>query len=140
MAVAPSMTSSVASAASAIDLRALDDPLNQSAFTTWKQGQGGDREATSQFRLSGMYCAACAGLIEPALRGRRRRAARPAVSRPPRCALVRWDPRRTRPSALVEAVQRAGYDAVPDAAPARGRSARPSSARRCGACSWPASA
>ena len=33
---------------------------------------------------------------------------------------MRWDPQRTRPSQLVEAVRRAGYDAAPDAAaPAR---------------------
>jgi Cu2+-exporting ATPase len=35
-------------------------------------------------------------------------------------AAVRWDPQLTRPSLLVEAVRRAGYDAAPDAAaPAR---------------------
>ena len=50
MAVAPSMTSSVASAANATDLRALDDPLNQSAFTTWTQGQGGEREGAEPDR------------------------------------------------------------------------------------------
>ncbi len=115
MAVAPSITSSVASAASATDLRALDDPLNQSAFTTWTQGQGGEREATSQFRLSGLYCAACAGLIETAL-GSVDGVLEARVHSATSLALVRWDPRRTRASALVEAVQRAGYGAVPDAA------------------------
>ncbi|MBP6542700.1 MAG: cation-translocating P-type ATPase, partial [Piscinibacter sp.] len=115
MAVAPSMTSSVASAASANDLRALDDPLNQSAFTTWTQGKGGEREATSQFRLSGLYCAACAGLIETALQGVDG-VLEARVHSATSLALVRWDPLRTRASALVEAVQRAGYGAVPDAA------------------------
>ena len=97
------------------DLRALDDPLNQASFTTWAQGQGGAREATSQFRLSGMYCAACAGVIEDALlgvEGVREARVHAATS----LALVRWDPQRTRASALVEAVRRAGYGAVPDAA------------------------
>ena len=100
---------------SAPELLALDDPLNQSAFTTWTQGQGGEREATSQFRLSGLYCAACAGLIETALEdvdGVLEARVHSATS----LALVRWDPRRTRASALVEAVRRAGYGAVPDAA------------------------
>lgn len=89
------MTSSVASAASANDLRALDDPLNQSAFTTWTQGKGGEREATSQFRLSGLYCAACAGLIETALEGVDG-VLEARVHSATSLALVRWDPRRTR--------------------------------------------
>lgn len=97
------------------DLRALDDPLNQASFTTFAQSQGGAREATSQFRISGMYCAACAGLIEDALLGVDGvREAR--VHSSTALALVRWDPQRTQASALVEAVRRAGYGAVPDAA------------------------
>ncbi|MFT3955377.1 MAG: cation-translocating P-type ATPase [Piscinibacter sp.] len=108
------------SAAGAVDpgapeLSALDDPLNQSAFTTWTQDTGGRREATSQLRLSGLYCAACAGLIETALLavdGVLEARVHSATS----LALVRWDPLRTRASALVQAVQRAGYGAAPDAA------------------------
>lgn len=97
------------------DLHALDDPLNQASFTTFAQSQGGTREATSQFRISGMYCAACAGLIEDALLGVDGvREAR--VHSSTALALVRWDPQRTQASALVEAVRRAGYGAVPDAA------------------------
>ena len=39
---------------------------------------------------------------------------------PAQRASVRWDPARTRPSALIAAIRAAGYDAVPDAAaPAR---------------------
>lgn len=97
------------------DLRALDDPLNQAAFTTFAQAQGGAREATSQFRVSGMYCAACAGLIEDALQGVDG-VIEARVHSATALALVRWDPQRTRASALVEAVRRAGYGAVPDAA------------------------
>ena len=97
------------------DLRALDDPLNQASFTTFAQAQGGAREATSQFRISGMYCAACAGLIEDALQGVDG-VMEARVHSSTALALVRWDPQRTRASALVEAVRRAGYGAVPDAA------------------------
>ncbi|WP_395694390.1 cation transporter, partial [Piscinibacter sp.] len=97
------------------DLRALDDPLNQASFTTFSQAQGGAREATSQFRVSGMYCAACAGLIETALQGVDG-VLEARVHSATALALVRWDPLRTRASALVEAVRRAGYGAVPDAA------------------------
>ncbi|WP_298829673.1 cation-translocating P-type ATPase [uncultured Piscinibacter sp.] len=109
------MTERAVAGAADPDLRALDDPLNQASFTTWALGQGGEREATSQFRLSGMYCAACAGVIEDALldvEGVREARVHAATS----LALVRWDPQRTRASALVEAVRRAGYGAVPDAA------------------------
>jgi Cu2+-exporting ATPase len=43
-----------------------------------------------------------------------------SVSAAAQRATVRWDPARTRPSALIAAVRAAGYDAVPDAtAPAR---------------------
>lgn len=102
-------------AAAGDDLRALDDPLNQASFTTFAPGPGGAREATSQFRISGMYCGACAGLIENALQrvdGVREARVHSAAA----LALVRWDPQRARASALVEAVRGAGYGAVPDAA------------------------
>jgi Cu2+-exporting ATPase len=75
--------------------------------------------ATSHFQLAGLYCAACAGLIERAL------LAEPGVvsadvnyaaSR----ARVQWRSAVTRPALLVSAVQRAGYGAAPDTAePAR---------------------
>ncbi len=97
------------------DLHALDDPLNQASFTTWAPGQDGRREATSQFRVSGMYCAACAGLIEDALQGVDG-VLEARVHSSTAQALVRWDPQRVRASSLVEAVRRAGYGAVPDAA------------------------
>jgi Cu2+-exporting ATPase len=98
-----------------VDLAALDDPLTQGAFTTWTQDPAGRREATSQFRLSGLYCAACAGLIESALHGVDG-VVEARVHAATSLALVRWDPQRTRASVLVEAVRRAGYGAVPDAA------------------------
>ncbi|MBS0436775.1 MAG: cadmium-translocating P-type ATPase [Proteobacteria bacterium] len=115
MAVASVLTERAAAGAVDDDLRALDDPLNQASFTTFSQAQGGSREATSQFRVSGMYCAACAGLIETALQGVDG-VLEARVHSATALALVRWDPLRTRASALVEAVRRAGYGAVPDAA------------------------
>ena len=97
----------------------LDDPAEQGGFTTWSAAPGGEQVARSHFRLTGLYCAACAGLIEQALM------AEPGVlgaevSYATERAAVQWDPRLTRPSRLVAAVQRAGYDASPDLAePAR---------------------
>jgi len=101
-------------------LRVLDDPVEQGAFTRWRQDATGRRIAESSLRLSGLHCAACAPAIEAALH------ALPGVlevhvSAAARCATVRWDAARTAPSALVQAVRRAGYDALPDtAAAARG--------------------
>ncbi|HRZ61734.1 MAG TPA: cation-translocating P-type ATPase [Rubrivivax sp.] len=100
-------------------LALLDDPLEQQRFTRWAVDAAGQRIATSNLRLSGMYCAACADTIEQALLGVGGvRSA--SVSAAGQRAAVRWDPAATRPSALVAAVRRAGYDAAPDlAAPAR---------------------
>ena len=101
------------------DASVLDDPLEQQRFTRWSVGRDGERIAESTLRLSGMYCAACAGIIENALCGVD--GVRTAsVSAAGQRAAVRWDPERTRPSLLVDAIRRAGYDAAPDAAaPAR---------------------
>ena len=97
----------------------LDDPLEQQRFTRWSTGRDGQRVAESTLRLSGMYCAACAGTIEQALAGVDG-GSQANVSAAGQRAAVRWDPQRTRPSQLVEAIRRAGYDAAPDtAAPAR---------------------
>ena len=101
------------------ELAVLDDPIEQQAFTRWRDDAAGTRWAESTFLLTGMHCAACSGLIEAAL------VAVPGVDRAEvsaaaQRAQVRWDPARTRLSSLVLAVRAAGYDAVPDAAaPAR---------------------
>ena len=72
----------------------------------------------STLRISGMYCAACAGVIEAALR-QVDGVAEARVSAAAERATVRWE-RRGQPAALIAAVRRAGYDAAPDAAaPAR---------------------
>lgn len=101
------------------DLAILDDPVEQRRFTRWEEGADGRRLAESSWLLSGMYCAACAGLIEQALGGVPG-VEEVQVSAAAQRARVRWDPARTTASALVQAVRVAGYDAVPDAAaPAR---------------------
>jgi Cu2+-exporting ATPase len=97
----------------------LDDPLEQASFTRWTAGAAGERLGESSLQLSGMHCAACAGLVEAAL------LAVPGVhavtvAAASQRACVTWDPARVQPSAMVAALRRAGYDAVPDAAaPAR---------------------
>ena len=104
---------------SADELAVVDDPLEQGQFTRWLTGATGERLGESSLQLSGMHCAACSGIIEHALMGVAGvREAR--VSAAAERATVTWDPGRTRPSLLIAAVRRAGYDAVPDAAaPAR---------------------
>ncbi len=100
---------------SPLSVQALDDPQEQAGFTRWQTNARGDREAVSQLRISGMYCAACAGVIESALH------AIPGVlearvSASSERAQVRWDPQRTQLSALVLGVRQAGYGALPDVA------------------------
>ena len=93
----------------------LDDPATQAGFTSWSNAAGGERIGTSHLRLSGLYCAACAGLIEAALRSE------PGVvgadvSYATRRATVRWRAGAARLSRCVAAVEGAGYGAVPDLA------------------------
>ncbi|MGN6831039.1 heavy metal translocating P-type ATPase [Paucibacter sp. M5-1] len=93
----------------------IDQREAQAAFTEW----AGEHSATSQLRLAGMHCAACAGIIERAL------LAEPGVlSAEVHAAAerlqLRWNPQQVRLSQLLRAVARAGYEAQPDvAAPAR---------------------
>ena len=94
-------------------LRALDEPEETARFTRWEQGADGRRRGVSALQLSGLHCAACAGLIEEALL-RVPGVAEARVNASARRALVRWDPAHARPSALVAAVQRAGYGAAAD--------------------------
>jgi Cu2+-exporting ATPase len=100
-------------------LGVVDDPLELSRFTRWLDGPSGSRIGESALQVGGMYCSACAGIIESALAGVEGVQAA-SVSAAAQRATVRWDPARTRPSALIAAVRAAGYEAVPDAAaPAR---------------------
>ena len=71
--------------------------------------------AESALRLSGIYCAACAGIIEGALMAQDG-VLQASVNAGTQRASVRFDPARTQPAALLDAVRRAGYGAVPDAA------------------------
>ena len=95
----------------------------------------------SMLAVDGMHCAACAPTIEAALRGVPG-VVEAEVNGATQRARVRWDARPARrwPS-CVRAVQAPGYArAAGAAAAARVRTARRSSALRCGACSSPASA
>jgi Cu2+-exporting ATPase len=99
--------------------RAFDDPAHLASFTHWQATPDGRRVAVSQFQLSGMHCAACSDIIERAV-GAVPGVLGVEVSASSQRAEVRWDPQRVAASALVAAVDRAGYGAVPDAAaPAR---------------------
>jgi len=106
----------------------VDDPLELEAFTRWHHGPDGARAGESSLLISGMVCAACADAVEQAL------AAVPGVAwarvgAASQRATLRWDPALTRPSAWIDAVRRAGYDAVPDGA-AAGRALREAERRR----------
>ena len=106
---------------------AVDDPFEFDAFSRWTDGAGGRRFAESSLRIGGMHCAACAGTIEQAL-GRVAGVLEARVSAAAQCATVRWDASLTRPSALVRAIESAGYVAAPDTA-AAARALRKAEAR-----------
>ena len=87
--------------------------------TQWKTADQGQRIACSQLVLSGLYCAACAGIIEAALeavQGVELAQVNAASQR----LLLHWNPALTNAASLLHAVEKAGYGAAPDAAaPAR---------------------
>lgn len=88
-------------------------------FTTWHDQADGRRLARSQLRLSGMHCAACAGLIEQLLLGCTGVAAARVSPSAQRLSLD-WYPERVSLQALRQRLRGAGYDLGPDlAAPAR---------------------
>ncbi len=93
------------------DLSAFDEPEALAGYTR----SAADGAAVSSLRLAGLNCAACAGVIEAALRqvGGVRSA---QVNAAAGIARVEWEPARTRASALMAAVRGAGYDAAPDLA------------------------
>ncbi|HSC66040.1 MAG TPA: cation-translocating P-type ATPase [Caldimonas sp.] len=96
-----------------------DDPELASGFTTWEHAPDGRRVGRSHLRLAGLWCAGCAGTVERAL-GAEPGVLEASASYAAQRASVVWDPAQTRLSLLLGAVQRAGYEAVPDAAaPAR---------------------
>jgi P-type Cu2+ transporter len=107
-------TLTLADTPAAQSLAALDDPLEWDAFTRWTSTPRG-RVGESALQLTGLHCAACAGIIEQllmSLAGVQAVQVNAAAQR----ASVRWDPQHTRPAAWVAALRRQGYDAAPDVA------------------------
>ena len=78
--------------------------------------------AELSLRIGGMHCAACADIVENALR-RQPGVLDARVSAAAQCASVRWDPTVTDTTALLATVRNAGYEATPDTA-AEARAAR----------------
>jgi Cu2+-exporting ATPase len=106
-----------AAAVSTGETAATDDP--DAAFTSFVAFADGRRAGLSHLQLSGLWCAACAGVIEKVLLDEPGVSAA-RVSYATQRADVTWDPATTRLSNVLEAVRRAGYGAAPDAAaPAR---------------------
>ena len=97
------------------DAERLDDPVAQAAFTTWQSAPDGRRIARSHLRLAGLWCAACAGIVEAALRGETG-VVEASVHYATKRAAIAWDPALTRLSDLLAALRRAGYDGAPDVA------------------------
>ena len=93
----------------------IDDPQELQKFTHWQAGPRGEAVAESSLRVAGMHCAACALAIEGAL-AKVPGVLEARVNAAAHTAHVRWKPEATQASALVQAVQRAGYIAVPDTA------------------------
>ncbi len=93
----------------------LDDLVEQRRFTRFHTDDQGRALADSSLRISGMHCAACAGLIERAV-GRVSGVLEATVSASGERARVRWLPGRTRLTDIVAAIRAAGYDAAPDTA------------------------
>jgi P-type Cu2+ transporter len=93
-------------------LAALDDPQEWSAFSRPAPAQATGACWESNLLIEGMHCAACSITVEDALR------ALPGVvsaevSAASHRAKVVWQAASVAPSALMQAVQRAGYRAVP---------------------------
>ena len=112
----PSAAAHLLPAQPAVDaVSVLDDPVEQRRFTRYTCNAAGERLADSSLLISGMHCAACAGLIESAL-GRVDGVQGATVSAAGERARVRWNPQRTSVVAIVAAIRAAGYGATPDAA------------------------
>jgi len=104
-----------AAGAPAADLAVLDDPVEQRRFTRYGQDAAGQPVADSSLRITGMHCAACAGLIEQAV-AQVPGVLEVSVSAAGERARIRWRPGQAQVAGMVRAVRAAGYDALPDAA------------------------
>ena len=117
-AAAPPPSTGPADSAPAASGAACDDAAQLARYTEWQE-RSGRRLGLSQLQLSGMHCAACAGIIERAL-GAEAGVIEARVNSAAQRLQELWDPQRTRVSRLIAAIERAGYGAAPDlAAPAR---------------------
>ncbi len=114
----PSRGAPVPSSAAALGdspLKVFDEPEEWSHFS---QGSGPDQPAeqgtwTSQVRVEGMHCAACALTVEQAL-SRMPGVLSATVSSASQRARVVWSAAQTRPSQWLAAAQLQGYRLVPD--------------------------
>jgi Cu2+-exporting ATPase len=107
----PSATTTIAGAKGPdADLRILDDVQEWSAFSRPAPGPVSSWE--SNIVIEGMHCAACALTVEDALRGVPG-VLRAEVSAASQRARVLWLADQVQPSGWMQAVQAAGYRAVP---------------------------
>ena len=93
----------------------VDEPEEVARFTRWITDARSARRGVSSLQLTGMHCAACAGIIEQAI-GALAGVDEVRVSASAQRATVQWDPARTQPSQWIEAARSVGYGAAPDAA------------------------
>lgn len=93
----------------------LTDPGPLDGFTDWIEDSRGGRYARSRLRLSGMHCAACAGLIEATLRGRPG-VLQAQVNASTQGLVLDWRPEAVSLEDLRHALSGAGYDFSPDLA------------------------
>ena len=93
------------------DFAVLDDPVEQTEFTTFSEGTKG-KWAESVLMVQGMYCAACADTVEGAL-CHMPGVLKAEVHAATRRLTVRWDPAHTRVSAIAQAVGHSGYRLLP---------------------------
>lgn len=94
---------------------ALDDEAELARYTRFVARPDGRQQACSQLVLDGIHCAACAGIIEQAVR-QVPGVEQVSVQAASRRAQVWWDPAATRASTVVQAIEHAGYRAFPDSA------------------------
>ena len=96
------------------DLRSLDDPQEQAAFTQTVDAGGGESLGLldSQLVVQGMHCAACADAVEAALL-RQPGVVSAEVNAATRRVKVRWQGDRTQASEWAGAAARMGYRLLP---------------------------
>ena len=109
------LTPAASSAPDGLD--GLDEALRP--VTQWHAATGGERIARTRLRLSGMHCAACAGLIETTLQARCGVHAA-QVNASTQTLMLDWSPAGVPFEELRQSLRAAGYDLAPDlAGPAR---------------------